>query len=59
MKKKNGEVTGILVRAVGLYPEDDDYISSMQELLTIKTGDTERLVLLKKMHNLHDSPKPF
>lgn len=45
---KSRELKGFLVKMVGLYPEDPDYLYSATHFVTIPAGDTERVNILKR-----------
>lgn len=42
------EIEGFLVRTVGLYPEEDDYLDSQTIFMKIFPGDSEKMSILKK-----------
>ena len=44
----NNEVYGFILRKVGLYPEDDDYIQTSTVLEKISPGYTEKFTVLKQ-----------
>lgn len=44
----NNEVQGFILRNVGLYPEDDDYIQTSTVLEKISSGYTEKFTVLKQ-----------
>lgn len=45
---KNYEIAGFLLRNVGLYPEEPEYLSSKVVLIDIGTDRTERVEVLKQ-----------
>lgn len=44
----NYDVSSIQLRTVGLYPEEDDYLATKIIEFDVLSGDTEKLVTLKK-----------
>jgi hypothetical protein len=45
----NMDITGFIIKSVGLYPEDNDYLSTSTVDFKVAPGDTERIKVLKKM----------
>jgi hypothetical protein len=45
----NVEITGFLIKATGLYPEDNNYLSSKKIQFIVSPGDTEKIKMMKKM----------
>ncbi len=44
----NNEIYGFILRKVGLYPEDDDYIQTTTVFEKISSGYTEKFTVLKQ-----------
>lgn len=44
----NHDISNIQLRLIGLYPEDEDYLNTKVIDFELSSGDTEKLVTLKK-----------